>query len=214
MAALARLRSVLSHTLVPNVGGAQTFGFNAGIVVNFGWRPQLFTLQSERYGVWPFFGASVLVSSLRGPMNKRILIADDGDEVRQVVRAVIEARTSYEVCGEAANGAEAVSKALELKPDLMLLDLAMPMLNGVEVASVLAGSMPDLPIILYTMYSELLGLSLAAAVGAKAVVSKADGIGKLIECMQMLLEPSTPVQGSAPTRIDLGGIGEAPKLSK
>ena len=122
-------------------------------------------------------------------MGKRILIVDDGEEVRQVMRAVFEARTGYEVCGEASNGAEAVQKALALKPDLMLLDVAMPLLNGVEVASVLAGSMPEMPIVLYTMYNELLGLSLASAVGAKAVISKADGINKLIECVQGLLEP-------------------------
>ena len=122
-------------------------------------------------------------------MGKRILIADDGVEVREVMRAVLEARTSYEICGEASNGAEAVQKALALKPDLLLLDVAMPLLNGVEVASVLAGSMPELPIVLYTMYNDLLGLSLASAVGAKAVISKADGISKLIECLHSLLEP-------------------------
>ena len=124
-------------------------------------------------------------------MGKRILIVDDGEEVRQVMRAVFESRTGYEICGEASNGAEAVQKALALKPDLLLLDVAMPLLNGVEVASVLAGSMPELPIVLYTMYNELLGLSLASAVGAKAVISKADGINKLIECVQSLLEPKT-----------------------
>jgi DNA-binding NarL/FixJ family response regulator len=124
-------------------------------------------------------------------MAKRILIADDGEEVRQVVRAVFEARSGYEICGEAANGTEAVERALELKPDLLLLDVAMPMLNGVEVASVLAGAMPDLPVVLYTMYNELLGLSLASAVGARAVISKADGISKLLECVQGLLEPKT-----------------------
>jgi len=126
-------------------------------------------------------------------MAKRILIADDGEEVRQVVRAVFEARSGYEICGEAANGTEAVERALELKPDLLLLDVAMPMLNGVEVASVLAGAMPDLPVVLYTMYNELLGLSLASAVGARAVISKADGISKLLECVQMLLEPKEQV---------------------
>jgi DNA-binding NarL/FixJ family response regulator len=120
---------------------------------------------------------------------KRILIVDDGEEVRQVMRAVFEARTNYQICGEASNGAEAVEKALELKPDLLLLDVAMPMLNGIEVASVLAGSMPQMPIVLYTMYNEMLGLSLASAVGAKAVISKADGISKLLECVQNLLEP-------------------------
>lgn len=122
-------------------------------------------------------------------MPKRILIVDDGEEVRQVMRAVFEARTNYEICGEASNGAEAVEKALSLKPDLVLLDVAMPMLNGVEAASVLAGSMPQMPIVLYTMYNEMLGLSLASAVGAKAVISKADGISKLLETVQSLLEP-------------------------
>ena len=133
-------------------------------------------------------------------MGKRILIADDGEEVRQVVRAIFEARTAYEICGEAGNGLEAVEKTLELKPDLVLLDVAMPMLNGVEVASVLARHMPDLPIVLYTMYNELLGLSLATAVGAKAVISKADGISKLIECVQNLLEPQTQManEGAKP----------------
>jgi DNA-binding NarL/FixJ family response regulator len=132
---------------------------------------------------------------------KRIMIVDDGQEVRQVIRAVFEARTDYEICGEASNGAEAVEKALELKPDLLLLDVAMPMLNGVEVASVLGGSMPQMPIVLYTMYNEMLGLSLATAVGAKAVISKADGISKLIECVQGLLEPKAPpaLEGPAPT---------------
>lgn len=134
-------------------------------------------------------------------MPKRIMIVDDGPEVRQVIRAVFEARTDYEICGEASNGAEAVERALELKPDLLLLDVAMPMLNGVEVASVLAGSMPHMPIVLYTMYNEMLGLSLATAVGAKAVISKADGISKLLECVRDLLEPNVEPapEGPAPT---------------
>ena len=131
-------------------------------------------------------------------MRKRIMIVDDGPEVRQVIRTIFEARTDYEICGEASNGAEAVEKALELKPDLMLLDVAMPMLNGVEVASVLAGSMPQMPIVLYTMYNEMLGLSLASAVGAKAVISKADGISKLLECVQNLLEPKTEAAPEGP----------------
>jgi DNA-binding NarL/FixJ family response regulator len=154
-------------------------------------------------------------SSIGDEVGKRILIADDGEEVRQVVRAVLETRTDYEICGEAANGAEAVAKALELKPDLILLDVAMPMLNGVEVASVLAGSMPDLPIILYTMYNELLGLSLATAVGAKAVISKADGISKLVECVQGLLEPKPPAASSeVPASGTSTSAGKPPAANK
>jgi DNA-binding NarL/FixJ family response regulator len=153
------------------------------------------------------FDASVAPQPYGDQVAKRILIADDGEEVRQVVRAVLESRTNYEVCGEASNGAEAIAKALELKPDLILLDVAMPMLNGVEVASVLGGSMPELPIILYTMYNELLGLSLATAVGAKAVISKADGIGKLVECVQSLLEPKP--QAASPEAA-ASGAADAP----
>jgi DNA-binding NarL/FixJ family response regulator len=145
---------------------------------------------------------------------KRILIADDGEEVRQVVRAVLEARTDYEVCGEASNGAEAVTKALELKPDLILLDVAMPMLNGVEVASVLAGSMPNLPVVLYTMYNELLGISLATAVGARAVISKADGISKLVECVRSLLDPETSAPNSEPAPANTAPLSKPPTASK
>jgi DNA-binding NarL/FixJ family response regulator len=134
-----------------------------------------------------------------GKAAKRILIVDDGPEVRQVIRAVFEARTDYEVCGEASNGAEAIEMALALKPDLLLLDVAMPLLNGVEVASVLNGSMPQMPVVLYTMYNDLLGLSLATAVGARAVISKADGISKLLECLQNLLEPKSQPATEAPT---------------
>lgn len=136
-------------------------------------------------------------------MAKRILIVDDGEEVRQVLRAIIESRTSYEICGEAGNGLEGVEQALRLKPDLVLLDVAMPMLNGVEVASVLAGSVPNLPVVLYTMYNEMLGLSLATAVGARAVISKADGITKLLECVQSILEPKVealPVPTTSPAQ--------------
>ena len=120
-------------------------------------------------------------------MPKRILIADDGDAVRQIIRAFLEARTDFEVCGEAADGLEVINKAKELKPDLVLLDLAMPLMNGVEAASVLNGLMPKVRIVLYTMYDDAVGKSLASAVGVSAVVSKPDGIGKLVECVQDVL---------------------------
>ena len=132
-------------------------------------------------------------SSLKKKMPKRILIADDGQPVREVLRAFFEARTNYEVCGEASDGADAIDKARKLKPDLILLDLAMPMMNGAEAASVLHGMMPEVPIVLYTMYDEAFGKSLASAVGVSAVVSKPDGVGKLVDCVRGLLEP--PVIG-------------------
>jgi DNA-binding NarL/FixJ family response regulator len=146
-------------------------------------------------------------------LKKRILIADDGQEVREVVRAIVEARTEYEICGEACNGVEAVEKALQLKPDLVLLDIAMPMLNGVEVASVLAGSMPQLAVVLYTMYSESLGASLANVVGARAVISKTEGMGKLLECIQGVLGSAPATPNPAPSTLNSETTPATPSIN-
>lgn len=92
------------------------------------------------------------------------------------------------VCGEAVNGREAVQRAMALKPDLVLLDLAMPELNGAEVASVLKGAMPDTRIILFTMYRENVGKYLSSAVGIDVVLSKPDGGTKLAAAIDTALE--------------------------
>jgi two-component system, chemotaxis family, chemotaxis protein CheY len=120
-------------------------------------------------------------------MPKRILIIDDSDTVRRVIRFFLESRAGLEVCGEAGDGVDGIEKARELKPDLVVLDLAMPRMNGAEAASVLKGLMPNVPIILFTMHSEALGKSVMSAVSANAVLSKPDGLGKLVECIQGLL---------------------------
>src|SRR5579859_842092 len=82
--------------------------------------------------------------------RRRILIVDDGDAVRDVIRIFLEKR-GFQVCGEAADGVEAIEKAKALKPDLIILDLAMPRMNGMEAASVLSSIMPSVPIVLLTM---------------------------------------------------------------
>jgi DNA-binding NarL/FixJ family response regulator len=120
----------------------------------------------------------------------RILVTDDGDSVRDIIRIFLE-RDGFEVCGEAADGVEAIEQAKKLKPDLIVLDLAMPRMNGVEAASILSTAMPDVPIVLLTLYQHLLGPSLASAVGIKAIIDKADGMDKLIECVHSLLDGST-----------------------
>ena len=118
-------------------------------------------------------------------MAKCILIADDNDIVRSIIRFFLETK-GFEV-GEAADGVDAIEKAEQLKPDLIVLDVAMPKMNGVEAASLLKGLMPDVPIVWFTMYQELVGSSLTAAVGVDAVVSKPDGVSGLVECVQGLL---------------------------
>jgi two-component system, chemotaxis family, chemotaxis protein CheY len=119
-------------------------------------------------------------------MAKCILIADDNDIVLTIIRCFLETK-GFEVCGEAADGVDAIEKASQLKPDLIVLDVAMPRMNGVEAASVLKRMMPDVPIVWFTMYKELVGSSLTGAVGVDAVLSKPDGVGGLVECVQGLL---------------------------
>jgi DNA-binding NarL/FixJ family response regulator len=127
-------------------------------------------------------------------MPKRILIVEDEVSVRHAVRTFLEHQSPLEVCGEAANGVEALEKAVTLRPDLILLDLSMPIMNGVEVASLLRARMPATPVVVYTMFDDVLGKPLAATLGIAAIVSKSDGLGKLLARMEALLASNALVQ--------------------
>lgn len=132
---------------------------------------------------------------------KRVLIADDSGTVRSIVKIFIEKRTNLEVCGEAADGQEAVEKTRVLRPDLVLLDLSMPKMNGAEAASLIKKSSPSVRIILFTMYSENIGRSLTAAIGVEAVLSKPDGMAALVKTIGEVLDtpraPPSPVISTA-----------------
>jgi DNA-binding NarL/FixJ family response regulator len=120
-------------------------------------------------------------------MSKRILVADDSDAIRKVVHTYLADR-DFDVCGEAVDGEDAIEKARTLKPDLILLDVAMPRTNGVEVAHVLKDTMPDLRIVLFTMYSEALARTFPRnSLPVDAVIAKADGMSRLEECVQSVL---------------------------
>jgi len=142
----------------------------------------------------PQKAAAMPVSGHRTP---RILVIDDGDSVRDIIRIFLE-RVGFEVCGEASDGVEAIEQAKKLKPDLIVLDLAMPRMNGIEAASILRQTMPDTPIILLTLYQNLLGPSLASAVGVKAVIDKTDGLDNLVACVHSLLKIEPPTKSAQP----------------
>ncbi|MDP9339514.1 MAG: response regulator transcription factor [Acidobacteriota bacterium] len=116
-----------------------------------------------------------------------MLIADDNVYVRYVIRTLLRDEPEIEVCGEAVDGLEAVEKAKELKADVVLLDLSMPRLNGAEVALALKNSMPEVRIILFSMYSEKFGPSLISTVGVDAVLSKPDGMAHLVESIKTVV---------------------------
>jgi CheY-like chemotaxis protein len=131
-------------------------------------------------------GVSRPVPLNEGPA-KRILIVDDSDAVRQIICRSLE-RSGYVVCGEAADGVEAITKARELKPDLIVMDLIMPGISGIEATSVIRSTMPKVPIIAFTMY-EALAKSMTSKLAIASVVSKPEGWTKLVECIQSVLGP-------------------------
>ena len=117
---------------------------------------------------------------------RRILIVDDNDVVRHAICAFLE-RWAY-VCIEAADGAEAITKARESKPDLIVMDLVMPGINGIEATSVIRSTISKVPIIAFTMY-ESMAKALTSRLAIDTVVSKPDGLTKLVECIQSVLGP-------------------------
>jgi len=118
---------------------------------------------------------------------RSILIVDDSNFERNVIRRAVESLTNFRVCGQAANGVEAIQKALELRPDLVVMDLAMPLMNGVEAAMVLSNAMPKVPIVLFTLYAEQLRGAISPGFGVTLIVSKTDGLGALVGCLERLL---------------------------
>jgi CheY-like chemotaxis protein len=112
-------------------------------------------------------------------MSTGILIVDDSPQIRNVIRLWIESETRFEVCGEAEDGFEGIQKALQLKPDLIVLDLSMPKLDGLETAKALRAMLPNTPIILFTLYADSDVERQAHDVGVASVLSKMDQMESL-----------------------------------
>jgi CheY-like chemotaxis protein len=87
-------------------------------------------------------------------MAKRVLVADDNPLIRKMLCQLFEREDDYDICAEAENGEQAIELALKLRPDLVILDFAMPVLNGLEAARQLKKIMPNVPIILFTQHAK------------------------------------------------------------
>ena len=116
-----------------------------------------------------------------------VLVVDDYPAVRSAIRIGLERYSGFFVCGEAVDGVDAIEKATKLKPDFILLDLSMPRMNGMETAGALKRLMPNVLIVAFTMYVELLGKPLPSALGFDAAIDKLAGIEKVVECARNLL---------------------------
>lgn len=105
----------------------------------------------------------------------KILIADDNAQLRRLLRASIQEHAGWSVCAEAENGVEAVAKAKEFKPDLVLLDLAMPRMNGLNAARQISQELPDVVIVMHTLYASPIVEMEAKKCGVERVIAKATG---------------------------------------
>lgn len=123
----------------------------------------------------------------------KILIADDNESLRLALREVLSKQQGWTVCGEATNGRSAVSLALELKPDIVILDFLMPLMNGLAAATEIAKQAPELPIVLYTMHMSTQLEREAKRVGVKKVVSKTDRFDDFISVLSEVLGGASPV---------------------
>ena len=116
----------------------------------------------------------------------RILLADDHDGVRLGIRNLLESRMGWRVCGEAANGEEAVRLAALLKPDIAVLDLEMPLLDGLEATRQIKRSSPNIHVLIFTMHDVQDFIDEVRVAGASACVPKSDGGNKLIEAIKAI----------------------------
>ena len=113
-------------------------------------------------------------------MLKSVLIADDNAFVRQRLGELFSREPDFEVCAEADNGRNAIQAAQESHPNLILLDLAMPVMSGLDVARALKRLMPDVPIVMFSAYSDSFIEKEAHSAGISALVSKFEDMSVLV----------------------------------
>lgn len=120
-------------------------------------------------------------------MRRAVLIADDNAFVRTALYEFFQREPDFIVCGVAENGREAIEEARRLHPDLIVLDMAMPVMNGLEAARLLKQIMPEVPLIMYSANSDRATEQAAKAIGVSEIVSKSQRVSVLIHAARGLV---------------------------
>ena len=136
-----------------------------------------------------------------------VLIADDHEVVRRGIRALLEARPEIKICGEASTGREAVEKTKKLRPDLVLLDLTMPEMGGLEAIPQVLDECPGTKIVVLTMNDSGEIASQVLAAGASALVLKSDAARDLVRAVHSV-ERNQPFLSPAVTKLIIGQLAK------
>lgn len=120
----------------------------------------------------------------------RILIVDDHEIVRQGIRRILETQDDWEVCGEAGNGQEALRLNATLKPDAIVMDITMPVMNGLEATREITSAHPESKVLIFTMH-EPQNLASIQRSGAKGVLTKSRAAQDLTPALQTIIAGQT-----------------------
>jgi DNA-binding NarL/FixJ family response regulator len=123
----------------------------------------------------------------------RVLIVDDHEVIRRGLRTVLGLRKTVEICGEAADGQEAIRLAETLRPELIIMDVSMPGLNGLEATRIIRNVLPDTKILLLTLHSSTELVRSAFRAGARGYVLKSDAEHELVRALNVLAGEGTYV---------------------
>ena len=117
----------------------------------------------------------------------RILVADDQEDVRHGICSLIEEASDLEVCAEASNGEEAVEKTVQLQPDLVILDISMPVMNGFDAARAIRACSPATPILIVSIHEIKTMIDKAREIGVQGYVAKGQVSNLLIDAIHKVM---------------------------
>jgi two-component system, chemotaxis family, chemotaxis protein CheY len=120
-------------------------------------------------------------------MVRSILIVDDNAFIRKALCEMFRRGEDFDVCGEAENGRDAIEKAQQLRPDLIVLDMSMPEMNGLDAARVLKRLMPKVPLIMYSAFGDRYVEQQASLLGISSIISKSEPVTAVVGVARSLL---------------------------
>jgi DNA-binding NarL/FixJ family response regulator len=125
------------------------------------------------------------------PSRVRVLVADDHDVMRMGIRHLLEVRPGWTVCAEASNGREAVEKTLQFHPDVIIMDITMPVMNGLEASNQIIKTCPQIPVILFSLHLSEDVFGDFQTEGIRGAVAKGDATRDLVEAVETVLAGGT-----------------------